>query len=862
MNSRGRGRGRGQRPQNPVVSSPWSQRSNIEKPSLHQDEKPNNHELLRAKMVSMAAKYSMEDDSSEEELNDEEILNKTIQQYQDVIKGDSDFGSSADHPFLLEVLQSGALTCLVCIDNVKRLDATWSCISCRCIFHLQCIQKWAREGIGRLALQIDEEIEQENLVWNCPKCRHEYSPSECPTKYFCFCGKVESPEFDPWTVPHSCGQQCEKGLVPKCGHNCLLLCHPGPCPPCPKTIKSKCYCGKKGPSLKRCSKKQWSCNDVCAKPLSCGKHDCQQFCHEGECPPCPNKSQQYCMCKKNKDERDCADPIWSCEKVCGIDLSCGFHSCDKTCHLGECGDCPRAGSRTCPCGKTTSTLPCFEDIGNCEDTCLKEMSCGKHQCSKRCHYGPCETCMQVVEKTCCCGKRKKELPCKQQYTCDIKCTKTRACGRHPCKRKCCDGNCPPCEQICNRTLNCRNHKCPSPCHTGMCYPCPAMTKVSCFCKKTYVTVPCGKEKTLKPPRCKQMCKNKSHCHHEQQKPHRCHFKRCPPCKITCDLKYGGCDHTCQQNCHDQIFDKEAFEMSKLRSNNKVIEDNYYSALQCPPCQYPVEKLCMGKHVIEKFPCSEVKVYSCKRECGREVACENHTCVRECHVVKGNPEEGKAGRNCIPCEEICLKERPDGCIHDCKQPCHPGDCVPCGFHLKIDCHCGSIKKYIKCSEYTDASAAEKDELLFCGSRCTKILACAHLCPLSCHKGGCASVSDCIESTKVKCSCGRRKKDIPCVEYRANNITSLDCDDKCREIRNKKKKEEHMKEELEKAAALKKQQEELEWFERKKQGRKRKNKHSASETSNETSLMSRNKLIIGIGITVVVVAVLVLQWSLLQ
>lgn len=32
---------------------------------------------------------------------------------------------------------------------------------------------------------------------------------------------------------------------------------------------------------------------------------------------------------------------------------------------------------------------------------------------------------------------------------------------------------------------------------------------------------------------------------------------------------------------------------------------------------------------------------------------------------------KAGSNCDSCDELCLKPRPDGCIHDCKLPCHPG-----------------------------------------------------------------------------------------------------------------------------------------------------------------------------------------------
>lgn len=60
-----------------------------------------------------------------------------------------------------------------------------------------------------------------------PKCRHEYSQSQCPTRYYCFCGKQPDPQPDPWLVPHSCGDVCGRRLNPECGHSCLLLCHPG-----------------------------------------------------------------------------------------------------------------------------------------------------------------------------------------------------------------------------------------------------------------------------------------------------------------------------------------------------------------------------------------------------------------------------------------------------------------------------------------------------------------------------------------------------------------------------------------------------------------------------------------------------------
>ena len=35
----------------------------------------------------------------------------------------------------------------------------------------------------------------------------------------------------------------------------------------------------------------------------------------GICPPCPEKSIQKCICGKNKELRDCAEPIWKCNEV-------------------------------------------------------------------------------------------------------------------------------------------------------------------------------------------------------------------------------------------------------------------------------------------------------------------------------------------------------------------------------------------------------------------------------------------------------------------------------------------------------------------------------------------------------------------
>jgi NF-X1-type zinc finger protein NFXL1 len=161
-------------------------------------------------------------------------------------------------------------------------------------------------------------------------------------------------------------------------------------------------------------------------------------------------------------------------KICNKPYSCGYHFCEKICHVeGDCGDCVLATTRrNCPCGKTKSLKPCTDQVLPCGDTCDKDLDCGRHKCTRRCHFGSCDSCRQMIQKNCRCGKGKEKLlPCYQIYTCDIKCNIMRNCGKHKCNKKCCDGlNCPPCEQLCNKLLSCKNHKCASLCHSGNCYP--------------------------------------------------------------------------------------------------------------------------------------------------------------------------------------------------------------------------------------------------------------------------------------------------------------------------------------------------------------------------------------------------------
>ena len=241
----------------------------------------------------------------------------------------------------------------------------------------------------------------------------------------------------------------------------------------------------------------------CGKQLNCKQHRCPQPCHEGECPPCCKTSVQLCKCRRHQKTCDCAAPAWMCEEKCGKPLECGHHVCDQIC----CSSCPpcslsqvkkfmlktlerfikylqRLGLpefvvtpflkytqvRTCPCGKSSHKLECTVATPTCGDTCGKPLGCpGGHVCVERCHRGKCGSCLQMVTKQCKCsillqqqgerrgGERKKEVPCTKEFACETKCKRMRDCGRHACNRKCCIGDCPPCEQACNKQLPCKCH---------------------------------------------------------------------------------------------------------------------------------------------------------------------------------------------------------------------------------------------------------------------------------------------------------------------------------------------------------------------------------------------------------------------
>ncbi|KAM7499374.1 hypothetical protein LguiA_023788 [Lonicera macranthoides] len=688
--------------------------------------------------------------------------------------------------------RSGALSCLICLERIRPSDPTWSCTSrCYAVFHLLCIQSWARQSSDlaaaraatRLPITPSRAASDDHSIWNCPKCRIEYPKTLIPRKYTCFCGKLENPPHDPWVLPHSCGEICDKPLMYECGHYCLLLCHPGPCPSCPKLVKTWCFCGAIQ-DVKRCGFKNFSCNGTCSKVLDCGTHQCSEKCHDGECPPCRARGVYRCQCGKVEEERECCERNFRCDVPCERLLACGKHKCDRGCHLGNCGNCPLQGKRNCPCGKRVyEGIACDVVVPMCGATCDKKLRCGLHRCPERCHRGLCiETCRVVVTKSCRCGSLRKQVPCYQDLTCERKCQTVRDCGRHACKRRCCDGDCPPCSEICERKLRCKNHKCPAPCHRGVCAPCPVMVTISCSCGETHFEVPCGTEMDQKPPRCPKLCSIAPLCRHASIcKPHKCHYGACPPCRLICEEEYP-CGHKCKLRCHGpKPPPNPEFTLKPKKKKQHHHQSECTPGLPCPPCPELVWRSCAGYHFAAErmMVCSNKAEFSCDNLCGNLLPCSNHYCTKTCHALdnpSSTPGRLERGEPCEECNLPCQKEREPACQHRCPLKCHPEECPPCKVLIKRSCHCGAMVHVFECVYYIRLSQKEQSAVRSCRGPChRKLPNCTHLCPETCHPGQCPPPEKCSKKVTVRCACQTLKKEWACHEVQAAYRNS-DCKSK--------------------------------------------------------------------------------------
>uniref|UniRef100_A0A1Q3FEQ0 Putative transcription factor nf-x1 n=1 Tax=Culex tarsalis TaxID=7177 RepID=A0A1Q3FEQ0_CULTA len=545
---------------------------------------------------------------------------------------------------LIRELDSCRVECLVCCELVRPTQSVWSCPNCYHILHLSCTTKWANSS-------------QSDDGWRCPACQNV--SKRIPREYFCFCGKQKNPQYNRSDVAHSCGEPC--GREDLCEHPCTLLCHPGPCPPCQAMVQRSCGCGRTTKPLQCSQKDDIACEAICARPLNCGVHTCQQKCHVGDCSQCEETLEHECHCGKQKKQVICTvsnldNTRFSCEAVCGTQLSCNNHACTKVCHAGPCGDCVLSPTlvTSCPCGKQAIVKgereSCLDPIPTCKATCGKQLPCGSpgahHVCSAKCHPDECPPCNKTTMVKCRCGHMDQQIKCKQLQTraddarCKKRCTRMRSCAKHKCNQECCIDYDHICTKNCSQALTCGRHRCDKPCHRGSCSTCHRVSfdELTCECGAAVIfpPVPCGTSK--------------------------------PPCDKPCSRQHP-CPHPVLHNCHSEP--------------------------NCPPCVVLTTQHCYGKHEQRKtIPCYQSS-FSCGLACAKPLPCGRHTCIKPCHQNGCQTTEGEV------CRQSCTKTR-TSCGHQCKAPCHEGECppdLPCREMVEVTCECGNRKQTRTCHDFS-------------------------------------------------------------------------------------------------------------------------------------------------------------------
>ncbi|EDO18294.1 hypothetical protein Kpol_1039p45 [Vanderwaltozyma polyspora DSM 70294] len=325
-----------------------------------------------------------------------------------------------------------------------------------------------------------------------------YSPKLLKT---CPCGKTNLDDFEnkrqKCTDPIStCENRCDKPL--KCGkHKCPFTCHNGPCmDPCTQIELRKCSCNYKEFSVPCQFHEKPRCNMKCESLMSCRRHRCTRRCCSGK--PMADKRKKMLFSQADLLDESLVEAEHICLKDCNLKLSCGIHNCTRKCHAGKCPPCLESDSSdlVCPCGKTVVEAPvrCGTKLPECIFPCIKYIEgsypCGHKPGNHYCHPAdiPCPPCTEVVFKPCKCGKEQKaKALCFQE---------TASCGK-----------------LCEKKLDGCHHYCQLKCHL----PGECQKKCTQICNKRRVN-------------CSHTCDQK--CHGDSN---------CPdiPCKVKCEV-YCGC----------------------------------------------------------------------------------------------------------------------------------------------------------------------------------------------------------------------------------------------------------------------------------------------------------------------------------
>ena len=371
----------------------------------------------------------------------------------------------------------------------------------------ECIAECRNKLYDFLKNSVEKKLNQDSY-----EAKHLTHFASCLTAYI-FNGELPCKE-------HSVSvntDQCLKVLLRlfEVSGNCLLENLKKFIPICEKVVENSCSCHSKRVKV-TCFKLNYpedildflgvvrenpieKCNRVCKTLKNCGIHKCDRVC---------------CNLRKLKIRNySTQDPngYHLCFKICGKPLACGKHTCENYCHKGNCKPCAyivHEGELKCTCGKTTKKAPflCGSKL-DCPFPCSVNRPCG-HPCPLNCHDGPCPPCEVLITKKCRCGKEAfKNIKCGDTkiLICNNICDCILPCGVHFCQLKChihneeYDKNY-TCNMICQRQLLKCEHLCKEKCHgESECneYKCDERIFWYCKCKTNKKNVICGEFKKIK-----------------------------------------------------------------------------------------------------------------------------------------------------------------------------------------------------------------------------------------------------------------------------------------------------------------------------------------------------------------------------
>uniref|UniRef100_A0A665VKJ7 Nuclear transcription factor, X-box binding 1 n=1 Tax=Echeneis naucrates TaxID=173247 RepID=A0A665VKJ7_ECHNA len=228
---------------------------------------------------------------------------------------------------------------------------------------------------------------------------------------------------------------------------------------------------------------------------------------------------------------------------------------------------------------------------------------------------------------------------------------------------------------------------------------------------------------------------------------------------------------------------------------------------CPQCPAFVTKSCICGKTSQPMRCGQATVLQCDRVCGSLLNCAKHTCAQVCHSgvcqpcqlqvqqvcycgvttrqeLCGTDKEGFDGSGHFSCQKICGKML-DCEAHCCQQVCHRGPCQPCprSPNLVKTCPCGQtpLAKLLELG-YSERQSCS-DPIPSCGKTCNKPLACGssdviHLCENLCHEDSCGP---CLLTSTIRCRCGSKTKEVPCVTIETEDKLVFTCERRCNKKR---------------------------------------------------------------------------------